>query len=830
MDLPTCPSCKQSVLDEDATDCPFCGAAMKGGSATRAGSAPPARMPAPRSAPPAKLQPAAAPSGAEAKAKPAEGKAAPPKRAAPEDDDPFAVDESIGAKAIPLSPKPAQGKSFEVKCPMCETTGYASQKAAGQQVRCCNPKCLVPVFSAPAPKKAEPPPPPPPPKKPIALYAGIGIFSLIAVGVLVWLSGSLFKAPDSLPPLPPVVTTQTTPQETPEVAADAKKKADARISGKGPAVSPAAALTGQALKRLGELNLSVPSNRKAYCRRLSAIAFIESGDVQGGRDQIEQLMKVGKQNPYEACLPNVILAWQQLATSPEEFKKTVAEAKRLADNLPPRGRYAIDAGIATAAVLVADGQLEEARKLISANQGPPDLKQLAAAYQVVQNNHTYDLDAPLTGRTLGDWLAPLESAVTLILAAHDRWDDAKAWAVQLTDPLARTEATLIWGEEFARHTLAADPAADLTNVVAVADGLPPAAKARLLARLAAVQLTSGNAEAAENLLQQAAQLLAGIAGPVPFKVTGAKSVLDLKLPDGAPLRLAALAAAEIGVVRTQMKQTDAAWSSFQMGLRYLRGTAPGLTFAQQRQSQIEGGGAEKIRGELKSALQLKTDDQVRLHFNQYVSKVKDIRNAAFQRFQRQTELLEVAARLGLVDQVWDEIQKGEARPDVMEREPFLASSAPTVLAEQFKSAGNADARQAVMKAAQPRENSIAPELQVRILAELTRQGIDAGQVTETVKQLNETLSSGTGVHHETSLRLACRLVKAGKSADAIKFVGGLRDTVLREDGLYLIAALASRHGHAADVWKQVGAGLGPMETAALCAGLATGIAHPSSGK
>ncbi|MCY2967534.1 MAG: hypothetical protein NT069_28540, partial [Planctomycetota bacterium] len=36
MDLLTCPTCKQSVLDEDAAECPFCGSPMKAG-------APPAR-------------------------------------------------------------------------------------------------------------------------------------------------------------------------------------------------------------------------------------------------------------------------------------------------------------------------------------------------------------------------------------------------------------------------------------------------------------------------------------------------------------------------------------------------------------------------------------------------------------------------------------------------------------------------------------------------------------------------------------------------------------------------------------------------------------------
>src|SRR4029079_11564419 len=137
------------------------------------------------------------------------------------------------------------------------------------------------------------------------------------------------------------------------------------------------------------------------------------------------------------------------------------------------------------------------------------------------------------------------------------------------------------------------------------------------------------------------------------------SFLDLKLPDGVALHLAALASAEVGVVQSQLDQKEAAWSSFQTALRHVRGSASGLIFPQQRLDQTEGAGAEKIRGELRSSLQLKTDDQVRLHFSQYRNKAIELRKAAFQRFLWQTELLEAAARLGLFDQVADEVEKGE---------------------------------------------------------------------------------------------------------------------------------------------------------------------------
>ena len=40
MELPSCPSCGQSVLDDDAADCPFCGAAMYGSSGGKKPAAP----------------------------------------------------------------------------------------------------------------------------------------------------------------------------------------------------------------------------------------------------------------------------------------------------------------------------------------------------------------------------------------------------------------------------------------------------------------------------------------------------------------------------------------------------------------------------------------------------------------------------------------------------------------------------------------------------------------------------------------------------------------------------------------------------------------------
>ena len=127
--LPTCPSCGQSVLDDDAVNCPFCDASMKGK---------PGAKPAPQ---------AAKPSASAAAAK----KAAASEKAKAADDNPFGTDSpTTSRKAIQLLAKPGKGKLHRIVCPMCEAPGFCEKAAAGKYVRCPSETCPMPFFTAPA--------------------------------------------------------------------------------------------------------------------------------------------------------------------------------------------------------------------------------------------------------------------------------------------------------------------------------------------------------------------------------------------------------------------------------------------------------------------------------------------------------------------------------------------------------------------------------------------------------------------------------------------------------------------------------------------------------
>lgn len=824
MDLPTCPACKQSVLDEDTAECPFCGAPMKGGSASApSGAAAVPRQKPRKSTPPAKL--AASPASPETSEAPqkAVAKSPPARLSKPVDDDPFAVDSSVAEKAIPVSPKPVQGRSLEVKCPMCETVGYVSQKAAGQNVKCSNPKCLVPIFTVPLPKKAEPPPPPPK-KSMVPVYGGISAALLLVAGVAAW--QFLSPSPPAPPKNDPLIAGATGTGQPPAPPVKVTGEATATEDPQEDTSEPEVDRTKDALKKLENLSVNAPTNRKAYCRRLTAIAYVEAGDLEAARKQLEQLQKIGTQTPYEGCLPNVWLAWREINQSGKAFPESVAEATKLADQLPPRGRYAIEAGLGTAAVVAAAGKPDAAQKILVTHQGPFDRRQIASASQAVQHEKTYDFDTLLIGRSLGDWLAPSETGVALILSANERWDDAEAWVKQMTDPIARAETALVWTEAFARRAVLSDPAADLARPLAAADVLPPPVKARLLARLAAVQLAAGNQPVAGELLQQAQQIVATLNPPQPIALEGVKAILDFRFPDATLLRFSALAAAEIALVQLQREQPDAAWDNVELALRFLHGMTPGLGFAEQWMSQLEGGARERVRAELKAELSLKTDDQVRRALQQYSDKCKELHRAAVNRFVWQAEILEAVARRGLAEKIWNEVQVAEARPDLGEREPFLSSAVRIVLVNQFRAQEKPELERKVSEAEGQPPRSPIPELQARVIAAQTANSVAAGEIDSAVQQLNETLS-GSGRLHEWALVLACRLVKSGKIAEAITLARGLRDVVLREDAIYFVSALAARTGHFETAWN-LALKLKSTESAAACAGIVAGLAHPAA--
>ncbi|HEY2251061.1 MAG TPA: hypothetical protein VGH74_08365 [Planctomycetaceae bacterium] len=825
MDLPTCPACKQSVLDEDAVECPFCGAPMKGG----AGSARPGPKPAAAKSPSARpgSANAGAATGASAPdivAKSAASRARPGRvdeepAATPADDDPFAVDPSVAASAIPVSRQPGPNKPLEVICPMCETKGFVSLKAAGKQVKCCNPQCMVPIFTAPAPEKKEVVAPPPPPKKKIpALYVAGGFIAIALGAYYVWLQ----VQPPPVQEFAPIVTGEYKSQLDPndQAASDHKNNgqpdgADAKNQGPQDPEKVRQQIVKQALVRMLEVSPKIPSQFKHSWRRLAITTYFYAGEDKDAQDQLDLIKK---QMPSEGVLPIVALAWLR-AANPQEFQRAVADARLLAEKLPSRGRYASEAAVAMSALLVVSGKSDDARQLLGRHhiERDPLIEQLAAALRVVFENGTYDLDTTLIGRSLEDWQRPLATAVTLILAAHGRWDDALTWSTQAEDPVAKAEGLIAWAESYARQAVPAEDAAGWDRALKAGRDLTVAGKVRLLARLAAVKISKGDRPGAEELISQAAQALKSLPEPKPISITTVKEVYDLKAQaaDAVSPRQSALAATEVAGVQAQLGHADVAWGNVRLALQYLRSMGPSLSAMEERRIQLEKN-QNAVQAEISRELGLKKSDEQRSALKRYKERFRDAYAAAQSRFHGMKIVLKAAVNFGLLDHVWDELQAIE-RKKARDQEPLLSTALPLLLAARYDESGNQQKKDEIIGIVQPRVIPNDPEVVEQTVEQLYK----AGDLPGCLEQLNAAMSPH-GDLHEFALRLACRLIKQGKVADAISFSSRIKDQMIREDGLFLTAALAARTGKGEEYWKSA-TGMGPMESSCVCSGLVIGL-------
>ena len=798
---------------------------MKGGAApARAATAgkPPAAKTGPPKSGPADMPGKSSPVAGKAD-KPAKASAAPTT-----DDDPFAVDQSATASATPVSAKPAPGKTLEVTCPMCETKGFVSPKFAGKLVKCCNPQCMVPVFTAPQIEKPVVVAPPPPPKKKLPWLYIVGGLCAAAIAVTCVVIMNRPGVTEIAPPDTPVwQTTRTEGQVVDDRdGAVAKNGAKAKPGANGPektGATDAVADDGRAfidntLQRIVDAGQNLPNNRKPLWLRMLSTACIYAGELKQARERLDLIEKPGAPSPYEAVLPRVALAWQQPLSS-AEFKQSVDRIQSLADKLPPRGRYATEAAIAAAPLLVVAGKTTEAHKLVADHHSDHGVEQLAASLRVVVDDGSFNLDTPLPGRTLGDWQAPLETAVTVILAAHGQWDDALAWASAAADPAAKTEASIVWAEVFARRTVPPQDAAGFERARKVGEGLSPQGRARLLARLAGVKLSQGDRANAEAVLGEAQSIMASLEVPQPVKVSGAKPVIVLKLTDPVPLRQAALAAAEIAGVQAQLNQPAAAWDNVLLAVRFLQGIGPSMSSILERLTLLERE-PSRLQNELASEMGLKKEAEKRSAFNRYRERLKDVEKATEIRYVWELAVLEAAVRFGLVDQVWDELQVLDRKPNVSEREPVLASALPLIVADRYAALGNARKRDEIHKAVANRVNAGDP----RVAESQAASQFAAGDYSGAVARLNEGMTAA-GTLHEATLRLACRLAANGKITETIAFCNGIKDSTLREDGLWLAAAIAARNGRAA-AFAKASSGLATMESAAANSGLVAGLKAP----
>lgn len=807
MEFAVCPTCHQSVLEDDAVVCPFCGASMKG-------------KPSPKPTKPAPAAPSTA------AAKPSTKSAGKTPGAGGADDLPFGLETGAAATAVAASRQPVKGRTLKVVCPMCETEGYVPPSAAGKEVRCANPKCLVPVFTAPAPEP-EPVVAPPPKKSGNLVVLGLGTAGIVgALGGAAYFfsmpSGDVgsFSAPIDPASLRTPIPGNNTVAETPQPTTPAETPETPKVPATA-AVDPQTLVTA-ALQDSQQVSLLTGNqNRsKPLCRRLAAEAFAISGDVAGARQQIEALQSVGGQIPFYQVTPWVEIFWQERQKgSTNEANEALDKALAAAERLPVRGREQLDIATRLAQALVVGGRIDAARTLIEAHQTSELDGEISAEFMWLAELPAVLDPAPLfSHRPLTVRQSPQAAVVAaLAVLAGDRahgLEYAQGW----TTPAVQAECLTAWAEAVVWMT----PAEAVAEIDQAIKSLSPASQSMVWARAARLAAARDNKPLALELIKKGTDLIATLAAPAAPTIPDMKSLVKTRPAFDSMWAAAAASTAELAVAHLEATDDqEGAANILNNALQYTRALGPTVPDISRLVDAANRAGPTALRNQIKAELQSRTDDEARQAMGLYRRSLSDLETAAQTRLQLQKQILTRATEQGLEAGVWTIVSQTSAVEDPALKEPFLESDVPMWLLERFRQSGKTSEEQT-------------------LLAMLSTAGLKTpGRPPSAV--VDESLASGkfqeawkmaTSPEVRSDLRDALLLkgvTRQALSSDPLsktwELISAIKDITLREQAVDLAAWMASRRGAASEVWNHRKNLSSATEIVSLERGMIAGIAE-----
>ena len=574
MDLPTCSSCGASVLDEDATECPFCNASM---SASSTSTNPPGKTSGTKATPPVET----------AQKKPVMRGS---KRETISDDDPFELEkQNQSEKVISLLRKPAKGKMFRVVCPMCDTPGFASSKVAGKEVKCRNPECLAPVFLVPDSNSQErkPQEEAPPNKKnsKLPLIAIVVFFAAGLGGAYLYFTdvedGSELSKPfDSLQIKQATQNSFKLDKDKPNVNSE---KDNQQASNKTKVAPQSPALVQQkALESIVVLSRIRKNRSKPFSRRLAAEAYAISGDIKSAYEQIGRIDAVKPSLPFYKIFPLVQIGWIQLGKKEESLlKETLEQTEQLSKQIPEYGgRDSLDLVARLAAFWVAAGKEQQAVELVQKYQAKSNLAQLSAYLQIAQESDQYNFDSLIDLRR--SWNSPQWVAVTLILIARDFPQEALNWAASAPEPLVRTEAVTQWALSQIDNSVKAKNKPDISLIQPIEMKLSTPGNSYAYAICARKLIALKQPDAARAFLKKATSFLTNTSIPTPISLGNIKSVNSMTLPAARPLEMLAQTYLQIACAESELGLKAEATKSLNNAVQSIRAIAPSIIAVQNK--------------------------------------------------------------------------------------------------------------------------------------------------------------------------------------------------------------------------------------------------------
>ena len=644
MELPSCPSCGQSVLDDDAADCPFCGAAMDGSSGGKKPAAPQPNKP-------------------EKQAKPADS-------TPPADEDPFAIKQKPSAtKAVPCSPKPRKGRLQRVVCPMCDTQGFIPKAALGRQVRCANKECLVPVFTAATEDKEaatkaparisdeeiqvkKTPSKSGSSKSPILMYGIVG-------GVLLLLTGGLvfYLNQEGTTELDAVNIAMPDPGEDTEP--DTKTKDDP---------TPVVDHRAEALK-LVETMISVSrSNRnsnKPLTRRKTGDAYLRLGMEAEATAEFAQMQKNAKQRKvgYYQVGPYVTQYWAKLAAGDDAgAADCLSKAKELSEEIPAAAGLAIESAVALASVLVHTGDIEAASATIARQQRDRSIESQqdsvrAGAWAALSNTLWDQEKTSLPAMQVFAWNEPLVTAVGVELCLRRQWAAATKWADSQKDEWTAADTFASVAAQMVDASAQADVCQTLKAAAAKKSPMISLQTSAVLAR------DSANGDA----WTDASALFAAIEEPRTVTFGSIVDVIESERPELSEVMKTASAMAEYAIAANSRGDVAAATAAIHRLATVLTSTVPVSDEVRQKALKIDED-SNSVKRLVAKELSLSNGNQITSRFIAYRKSVDNFAIAAEVRRLHLLQLLGAIIQNGALDAVRGALVKTDS---ILAREVYV---------------------------------------------------------------------------------------------------------------------------------------------------------------
>lgn len=649
MSLPTCPSCGQSVLEDNPVDCPFCGAAMDGSrgakNTPRPKAGPVVNRPGARKTPekpPALTATAGVATPSPEPTKPATRPAGGPRGSKPvvDEDDPFGVGmTAAAAQAIQATAKPEKGRLLKVVCPMCEQVGFVPKNAVGKSVKCANEKCMVPIFTAHDPSEQGTDRKPvrmsdeaeaarraaeaaqPKKRNPMVVYGIVGGILLLLTLALIPL---LNKPPDNTLLNKPVVIPEFGPSDEEIAEAEAHKAAEAKAA--FDALNPMVEVEAHASRMIGMARLQNLRD-KAWARKMTGDIYLRLNQTAKGAQEFNQNVVIEGGRGYYRIEPYLTQHWRAIAAGDAETAaKALTDALDETKTLPRTGKLGLDAAMGLASAMVNAGRLQEAVTVIAARQLDTTIADnrdaIASTAWSFASSHSRDAstDGPMMLDALL-WINPLHTGVAIDLGLHDRWEAAIAWSKTSRDPRTLTDALVAVTEIAAARKAALETFAQIESAV---DGSDAVSILRVKAAVAAATKDAARFDTCVTLMGQMP------VAPAAVLPTSTALVQD-DVPDRNSFVYTALSVSEVLRAAVACGRKDQSEAVITRLSAELSGIAPSTTQVRGPINQIaanEGG----FKRQLAAELRVPEDTQFasmyrnyRKHIEQYAKVAEDRR-------------------------------------------------------------------------------------------------------------------------------------------------------------------------------------------------------------